>query len=406
MTTGDSEKYCLHWNDFTSNLSSAFNELRDDEDFFDITLITEESEIRCHKLILGACSPHFRNIIRRLSSVQNPAIYLRGVRHEDIKNIIEFMYLGTVNVAQEDLDSFISVAQDLCVKGLTQDGHQIHQKQQTSTSSGYSTAASTPISYAPPPAKRAKIKSNDDSIIKSSEPKKELEMAHEIIEEVTPADQGDPLEDYEDFYEAGPLDSGEDGKYPLSTTNLNSIDNSEGKYSSTKIDQKYCMGLEDVTSILNLLMDPLVEVLEDIPKGNKENCQFILKNPNFERYKNKLRFKNPKDDKGPYFAPSYKNNIFELIDGVLKIIYPEELEFSIEFRKFIVPHTTTEAFVDKSRDLFVVRRVYVNQKDNTSFQKRYLYFLEAPERFSIVKTKMFVEFRGSDKQGEENVASM
>ena len=153
-------------------------------------------------------------------------------------------------------------------------------------------------------------------------------------------------------------------------------------------------------------MDPLVEVLEDIPKGNKENCQFILKNPNFERYKNKLRFKNPKDDKGPYFAPSYKNNIFELIDGVLKIVYPEELEFSIEFRKFIVPHTTTEAFVDKSRDLFVVRRVYVNQKDNPSFQKRYLYFLEAPERFSIVKTKMFVEFRGSDKQGEENVASM
>ena len=64
MTTGDGEKYCLRWNDFTSNLSSAFNELRDDEDFFDITLITEESEIRCHKLILGACSPHFRYKIK------------------------------------------------------------------------------------------------------------------------------------------------------------------------------------------------------------------------------------------------------------------------------------------------------------------------------------------------------
>ena len=84
----------------------------------------------------------------------------------------------------------------------------------------------------------------------------------------------------------------------------------------------------------------------------------------------------------------------------------EALEFSNELRKFVVPHTTTEAYPDKSRDLFVVRRVYVNQKNNTSFQKRYLYFLEAPERFSIVKTKMFVEFRGSDNQGEENVASM
>ena len=113
------EKYCLRWNEFSSNLSNAFNELRNDEDFFDITLITEESEIRCHKLILGACSPHFKQIIKRLQSVQNPAIYLRGVRHEDIKNVLEFMYLGVVNVSQDDLDSFLAVAQDLCIKGTS-----------------------------------------------------------------------------------------------------------------------------------------------------------------------------------------------------------------------------------------------------------------------------------------------
>ena len=63
MGAVEGEKYCLKWNDFTSNLSSAFNELRDDEDFFDVTLLTEESEIRCHKLILGACSPHFRYLL-------------------------------------------------------------------------------------------------------------------------------------------------------------------------------------------------------------------------------------------------------------------------------------------------------------------------------------------------------
>ena len=56
-------------------------------------------------------------MIKRLSSTQNPAIYLRGVRHEDIKNILEFMYLGEVNIAHEDLDSFLAVAQDLCIKG-------------------------------------------------------------------------------------------------------------------------------------------------------------------------------------------------------------------------------------------------------------------------------------------------
>jgi len=213
MSTGDGEKYCLRWNDFTTNLSSAFNELRGDEDFFDITLITEESEIRCHKLILGACSPHFRNIIRRLSSVQNPAIYLRGVRHEDIKNILEFMYLGMVNVAQEDLDSFLSVAQDLCIKGLTQDG----QQTSNSSSSVPPPSSSPGMKSTPPPAKRAKLKSNGDNV-KSSVPipKKEPKMdpdCIQIVDESPADDQGDTMEGYEDYYEAGPSDPGaEDGK--------------------------------------------------------------------------------------------------------------------------------------------------------------------------------------------------
>ena len=32
---GSSEKFCLRWNDFESNISGAFRELREDKDFFD-----------------------------------------------------------------------------------------------------------------------------------------------------------------------------------------------------------------------------------------------------------------------------------------------------------------------------------------------------------------------------------
>lgn len=56
----EGEKYCLKWNDFSSNLSHAFQEMRDDKDFFDMTLVTDQAEIKCHKLVLGACSPHLR----------------------------------------------------------------------------------------------------------------------------------------------------------------------------------------------------------------------------------------------------------------------------------------------------------------------------------------------------------
>ena len=34
--------------------------------------------------------------------------------------VLNFMYHGEVNVAQEELNSFLSVAEDLQVKGLTQ----------------------------------------------------------------------------------------------------------------------------------------------------------------------------------------------------------------------------------------------------------------------------------------------
>jgi BTB/POZ domain len=59
-----SEKFCLRWNDFESNISVAFRELRDEKDFFDITLAVEDSQqVQAHKVILSACSPFFRQAV-------------------------------------------------------------------------------------------------------------------------------------------------------------------------------------------------------------------------------------------------------------------------------------------------------------------------------------------------------
>jgi len=114
-----SEKFCLRWNDFESNISSAFRELRDDNDFFDVTLACDDEQIQAHKVILSACSPFFRNILRR-NPHQNPLLYLKGVKFTDLQSVLNFMYHGEVNVAQEELNSFLAVAEDLRVKGLTQ----------------------------------------------------------------------------------------------------------------------------------------------------------------------------------------------------------------------------------------------------------------------------------------------
>ena len=114
-----SEKFCLRWNDFESNISTAFRELREEKDFFDVTLACDDNQVQAHKVILSACSPFFRSILRR-NPHQHPLLYLKGVKYQELVSVLNFMYQGEVNVAQEELNSFLAVAEDLRVKGLTQ----------------------------------------------------------------------------------------------------------------------------------------------------------------------------------------------------------------------------------------------------------------------------------------------
>jgi len=113
------EKFCLRWNDFETNVSQAFRELREEKDFFDVTLACEDDQVSAHKVILSACSPFFRNILRK-NPHQHPLLYMKGVKYQEMLAVLNFMYMGEVNVAQEDLNSFLAVAEDLRVKGLTQ----------------------------------------------------------------------------------------------------------------------------------------------------------------------------------------------------------------------------------------------------------------------------------------------
>ena len=158
-----SEKFCLRWNDFESNISSSFSELREDKDFFDVTLSSDEEQIQAHKLIISACSPFFRNILRR-NPHKNPLIYLKGVRFTDLQAILNFMYHGEVNVAQEDLNSFLAVAEDLKVKGLTQ--NQTQSSENSSKNIGSKSSLKPSLSRAPAVAPVPKYpKSNLDKPI-------------------------------------------------------------------------------------------------------------------------------------------------------------------------------------------------------------------------------------------------
>jgi len=143
------EKYCLRWNDFENKLSRAFKDIKDDNDFLDVTLACGgNKQIKAHKVILGACSSFFRSILKK-NPHQHPLLYMKGVKYEEMLAVLDFMYHGEVNIAQEDLSSFLNVAKELEVKGLTQESDQenteLEQKVKKITSDKSGTVATPAV---------------------------------------------------------------------------------------------------------------------------------------------------------------------------------------------------------------------------------------------------------------------
>ena len=121
MATG--QRFSLTWNDYKASLVSAFESIRGDNEFVDVTLGCEGQTFFAHKMLLSACSPFFRNLLRANPS-QHPIIIIRETNAADLRAILEFMYSGEVSVEEEQLDSFLKSSAALQIRGLTESGDQ------------------------------------------------------------------------------------------------------------------------------------------------------------------------------------------------------------------------------------------------------------------------------------------
>ncbi|XP_003396978.1 protein abrupt [Bombus terrestris] len=114
------EQFSLVWNSFPRNLSSGLYTLLTDEQLVDVTLAAEGQILRAHKLILSVCSTYFRELFKG-NSCKHPIVILKDVNYRDLSAMLHFMYQGEVNIKQEDIASFLKVAETLQIKGLTTD---------------------------------------------------------------------------------------------------------------------------------------------------------------------------------------------------------------------------------------------------------------------------------------------
>ncbi|XP_016917644.1 protein abrupt-like isoform X2 [Apis cerana] len=102
-----SEQFSLKWNNFSNNLTSGFLNHFTENDLVDVTLAVEGQLLQAHKLILSE------------NPCQHPVIILKDMKYAEIESLLKFMYQGEININQEDLSTFLKVAQTLQIRGLT-----------------------------------------------------------------------------------------------------------------------------------------------------------------------------------------------------------------------------------------------------------------------------------------------
>ena len=54
----------LKWADFAANAEKSFERARCAQEFFDVTLVCEDSELEAHRLVISSGSEFFQNILR------------------------------------------------------------------------------------------------------------------------------------------------------------------------------------------------------------------------------------------------------------------------------------------------------------------------------------------------------
>ena len=122
------ERFSLQWDEFETNLRNTFAGLRKGEDFSDVTLVSEDGHLlKAHKVLLSATSP-ILDLILKSQDHPKPLIFMRGAKMDVLNSLMDFIYLGQVEIRGDQLDQFMALATELKVKGLSKDENLTHGK--------------------------------------------------------------------------------------------------------------------------------------------------------------------------------------------------------------------------------------------------------------------------------------
>jgi hypothetical protein len=114
------EIFTLRWKVFSTHLSSSISDVFTENSFSDVTLVSDDLiQFQAHKCVLSASSPVLKNLLLN-NPHSHPLIYLRGVEHQELKSILQFIYLGEARFYEGNMDKFMEAVKDLQIKQLAE----------------------------------------------------------------------------------------------------------------------------------------------------------------------------------------------------------------------------------------------------------------------------------------------
>ena len=115
-----SQKFALKSQNHLLNWNNSLSKLRNDTEFTDVTLISEDKvKFPAHKNLLASSSSTFKFILEGHTNAIH-LLYLGGVSSENLRFILDYIYYGEIILFQENLESFLESASKLKIDGLVE----------------------------------------------------------------------------------------------------------------------------------------------------------------------------------------------------------------------------------------------------------------------------------------------
>ena len=110
--------YQVTWDSYQNQMKSMLQDIMTSTEYSDVTLVSDDLQhIRAHKVVLSSVSPVLKSILKNFND-RNPAIYMKGIKYEDLEPILEYIYVGETTLRQEKINEFINLARNLELKDI------------------------------------------------------------------------------------------------------------------------------------------------------------------------------------------------------------------------------------------------------------------------------------------------